>query len=469
MEGSSLWENVHIVHKMPVSFLGLALNRAGGRGSAVHLQSRNYLRSGVRRPGYFTTIQSVADRIKNLTFHLTASHPSSESNYLPELFAIPYPNLKSLDLSYNAFYSSVEWGNEDIYRPRVDVEGGAIMLRLIGLIPTGQLSHLTLRHMRGWPPTRFGNLTDLTLFGYADGNALAEAVPANPALQKLKLESIKRAHRYSYDPERLVVLDGQTLELARCTPSVLSMFALSSTCSLIITKTAKPRLLSNKREFPKLWLPEDISAIRCLHGLEEVHFSITKIPGKKGWIATEQKTVGYSTSKSTLGTGPESSVTFTLTYYSDGRAQVPFESHYLLPHPTPWVNVIRASFDGFHDQFRIRGDILTILLNLQSLTLRRCDSGYLVRLVTPIRLRGLESLQFEDELSGADFGDILSEVFEFRHLSTGLRLKELKIVTPDGLSSKITTEQMGRLKKCVGCIEITKAPGYRSVLMAGIS
>jgi len=344
------------------------------------------------------------------------------------------------------------------------------MLQLITLIPADQLKYLTLRHIKGWPPKRFGNLTSLTLFGYADGAALVEAVSANPALRNLKLESIRYKDRYSYDRKRLVSLDGQTLELVRCEPGVLSMFTLSSTCSLIITRTMDQYAVAYEGEIPEFgWLPEDISAIRCLHGLEEVHFSITKIPGKKGWIATEQKTIGYSTSKSTLGTGPEPSVTFTLTYYSDGRAQVPFEPHYLLPHPTPWANVIRASFDGFHDQFRIRDDILTILLNLQSLTLRRCDSGYLVRLITPTRPRGLESLQFEDELSGADFGDTLSKVFESRHLSTGLQLKELKIVTPNGLVSKITTEQMGRLKKCVGCIEIKKAPGYRSVLMAGIS
>ena len=344
------------------------------------------------------------------------------------------------------------------------------MLRIITLIPTDQLKHLTLRHIKGWPPTRFGNLTDLTLFGYADGTALAEVIPVNPALQKLTLESIKHKERYSYDPNHLVNLDGQTLELVRCEPGTLSMFALSSTCSLIISRTMDQHTIAHKGEAPEFqWLPEDISGILCLHELEEVHFSVTKVPGRWGWIAAEQKTVGYSTSNSTSGSGPGPSVTFTLTYHSSAwtpDCEVPFEPKYLLPHPTPWGKVTRASFDGFHDQFRIRGNpVLKTLPNLHSLTLRRCDSGCLIRFITPDELRGLESMRFEDELSGADFGYTLSEVFEHRRKSAGLQLKELRIVTSCDPSSTFTAEQMGKLKECICRINVTEAPSYRPAVM----
>ena len=340
------------------------------------------------------------------------------------------------------------------------------MLQLITLIPTDKLKHLTLRHMKGWPPTRFGNLTSLTLFGYADGATLAEAVPANPALRNIKLESVRYKNRYSYDPKRLVSLDGQTLELVHCEPGVLSMFTLSSTCSLIITRAIDQCPLAYEKEVPGAWLfPEDISAIRCLHGLEEVRFSVTKIPRRNGWIAAAQKTVGYSTSKSNFGTGSEPSVTFTLMYYFDARTRIPSRPRYLLPHLIPWTKVTCASFDGFHDQFRIRDDsILKILLNLRFLTFHRCDSNPFVRFMTPTKLQGLESLRLEDELSGADLGDTLPKVFEFRDLSANLRLKELKIVTPGDLGSIITVEQMERLRGCVDRIETAKAPGYRSVV-----
>jgi len=320
--------------------------------------------------------------------------------------------------------------------------------------------------MKGWPPTCCGNLTGLTLFGYADGATLAEAVPANPALKNIKLESVRYKDRYSYDPERLVSLDGQALELVHCEPGVLNMFTLSSTCSLIITRAIDQCPLAYEEGFPDTGLlPEDISAIRCLHGLEEIHFSVTKIPRRNGWTAAAQKTVGYSMSKSNFGTGSEPSVIFTLMYYFNARARVPSGPRYLLPHLIPWTKVTRASFDGFHNRFRIRDDsILKILLNLRSLTFRRCESKPLIRLITPTKLRGLESLRFEDELSGADLGDTLPKVFEFRHLSANLRLKELKIVAPGDLSSIITVEQMERLKECVDRIETTKAQGYRSVV-----
>jgi len=470
MEGSSLWENVYTFYKMPVSFLGLILDRAGGRQLEVHFRSCDYLHSVKRREGYFKTIQPIADRIKSFTVHVTASEWGKA--YLCDLFSIPYPNLESLDLSHDAFNppSPRRYRGQRLYQPDTGDAKETVILQLITSTPAGQLKNLTLRHMKGWPPTNFGNLTNLTLFGYADGTALAEAVPANPALQKLKLESIKYKERYSYDLKRLVKLDGQTLELARCEPGALNMFTLSSTCSLVITRTMDKYTIAYEGEVPDLrWLPEDVSAIRCLHELEEVHFSVTKTPRKKGWIAAEQKTVGYSTPNLTSGRGAEPSVTFVQTYYSDARAplyEIPFKPKYLLPHTVPWGQVTRASLSGFHEQFSIRDNVVfKTLSNLRSLTLRCCDSGHLVRFITPDELRGLESLRLEDELSGADFGDVLSKVFELRYVSAGLRLKDLKLVTSGGPGSTITAEQVEELKEWIYCIDVIKAPGYRSVVI----
>ena len=464
MEGSSLWENVHIHYKLPVPFLGLILDRAGGRRLAIHFQSCDYLHSRVRREGYLKAIRSVADRIRNFTVHVTASGGYWEMGHLPGLFAIPYPNLESLDLSYNAFYSSSSWEMDPQYRPDISNVKHGVMLELISLLPSEQLTHLTLRHMGGWPPTSFGNLTSLALFGYADGAALAKAVSANPALRKLKLESIKHKERYSHNPSQLVELDGQTLELERCDPDVLRMFSLSPTCSLIITKSMGHK---NPAEFR--WLPEDISTIRCLHELGEVRFNVTQMPGRVGWVASEQNTICYSTSNLTPGSIPKPSATFTLTYHSDAIIlpfEVQFEPKYLLPHPTPWGQVTRASFDGFHDQFRIRDKaLLETLPNLRSLTFRRCDNGYLVRSITPNELRGLESLCFEDELSGADFGGALSVMLGLRHSFAGLQLKDLEIVTPGDPNPTVTAEQMEKLEELVSRVEATKAPGYRSVVV----
>ena len=429
MEGSSLWEDVHIVYKMPVSFLGLIMDRAGGRQLTVHFQSSDYLHSVIRREGYLRTIQSIADRIKSFTIHITPSgwYRGFGRGYLSELLAIPYPNLESFDLSQGPFYPLSSWGSQDPgYRPDLSEVKDTGILDLFASIPTGQLSHLTLRHTKGWPPARFGNLTNLTLFGYADGIALAGAVPANPALRKLKLESIKHKERYSYDPGRLVALDGQTLELDRCERGVLSMFTLSSTCSLVITKTMDQNTIAYEGDVPELlWLPDDISEVRCLHELEELHFSVTRIPRKGSWVAAEQKTVGYSTSNPTSGSGPAPSVTFALTYHYGTWAplydsEVPFQSKYLLPHPTPWGPVTRASFDGFYGNFKIHDNTtLKTLQNLRSLLLRRCDSGHLVHSITPDEFRGLESLRFEDELSGVDFGGTLSDAFKLRHVPAG--------------------------------------------------
>ena len=267
----------------------------------------------------------------------------------------------------------------------------------------------------------------------------------------------------------LVKLNGQTLELARCEPGVLSMFTLSSTCSLVVTRTMDQYAVAYDGEIPELqWLPEDISAVRCLHELEEVHFSITRISGKRGWIAAEQKTVGYSTLDLTSGSGPKPSATFSLTYHFEARTpsnDVPFEPQYLLPHPTPWAEVTRASFDGFQNQFKVHGNgILKILPNLRSLSLRRCDSGYLLRCIMPTELPGLESLRFEDEFSGADFGYTLIRMFKLWHTYTGLRFKDLKIVTSSDPNSTITAEQMIQLKDWVDRIETVKASGYRSIV-----
>ena len=511
---------------MPVSFLGFVLDRAGGRQLAVHFRSCDYIRSGERRNGHLNAIRPIANRIKSLTVHIMASSYNLERDYLRDLFVVPHKNLESLDLSFNAFYASSSRLNLQ-YKPDIsDTE--TVIPQLITLIPTHQLKHLTLRHMKGWPPPRFGNLTSLTLFGFVDGTALAEAVPANPTLRKLRLESVrhKDGARYSYDPKRLVSLDGQTLELAGCEPGVLSMFTLSSTCSLIITRTMpegyEKALVFRGTCYPLHLLPEDISAIRCLHEVEEIHFSVTEIPGRSGWITVEQRTVGYPKSKAVPGAEPKPSLTFILTYHHYIKRWVPgvpFTSQYLLPHPSPWVGVIRASFDGFHGDFKIwDNDVLETLPNLRSMALRRCDSRHLVYLITPLRLRGMESLRFEDELSGADsgdddepetdsedektdpegeemdpdykdeevdldsedgssegsskdelfgadFGDALATMVELRCQSAGLRLKELKIVTSGDPNSIITVEQMGKLNECVDRVEIAKAPGYRSVAM----
>ncbi|KAF9649339.1 hypothetical protein BDM02DRAFT_3186366 [Thelephora ganbajun] len=462
LEGSSLWENVHILYKMPVSFLGLILDRTEGTQLALHFRSCDYLHSRIRRDGYLRAIEPIADRIKGFTIHITASAWHLERGHLPNLFLIPYPNLESLDLSYNAFHAaSGHAQSQPLYRPDISDILGAVVLHLITFIPTDQLKHLTLRHTKGWPPTRFGNLTNLTLSGYADGTALAEAIPSNPALQKLKLESIKYEERYSYDPDRLVKLDGQTLELARCNPGVLSMFTLSSTCSLIITRTMGRYAPTYAGEVPELrWLPKDISEFRCLHELEEVHFSVTIVPGRRSWITAEQKTVGYSASNSSSAPGPGPSVTFALTYHYHAMTplcRVPFEPRYLLPHPTPWGKVTRASFDGFNYEFSILDNVVfKALQNLRSLVLRRSSSS-LVLFITPNELRGLESLRFEDEV---ELGDVLSKVLERRRTSAGLRLKDLTVVTSGDPSSVITLEHMGRLEECASRIEVTRAPGY---------
>jgi hypothetical protein len=465
---------------MPVFFLGLIFYRAGERPLAVHFQSCDYLRDGTRRDGYLRTIEVIAHRIKNFTVHIAASSSQwhLEATHLPRLFATPFPNLESLDLSYNAFYaSSPSTRSQYLYRPVVnDESGGAVVPHLIASIPTAwQLKHLTLRHMRGWPPALLRNLTYLTLFGYADGVALAEAVSANPALLKLRLESIKYEERYSYDPDRLVNLDGQTLELARCERGVLSMFTLSSTCSLVITRTMDQRTTTHAwGVWPTIrWLPEDISKIRCLHELEGLHFSVNKVPGRGGWVTAEQKTVGYPIPNPASGSGHDPSVTFVLTYHYDAKTplhEVSLVSRYLLPSPTPWGKVTCASFDGFCDQFKICNNVvLKTLPNLRSLTLRRCASDSLVHFIAPNELQGLESLRFEDGLSEAELGDTLAGVLEIRHIqsaSAGLRLRDLEVVTSGEPSSIITVEQRERLEECVCRVEITRAPGYRHVLMA---
>jgi len=261
-------------------------------------------------------------------------------------------------------------------------------------------------------------------------------------------------------------LDGQTLELSRCEPDVLRMFALSSTCSLVITTTMGRSVLYNKEVLGLRWLPHDISTIQCLHELDEVHLSVTKTPRRRGWISAEQKAVGYSTSKLTSGTRPEPSVTFTIMhhFYVDDDKGYPFEPQYLLPYPVQWVKVTRASLDGFHGRFGFHDNVIfKTLPNLRSITLRRCDSG-LVPLIAPAELRSLESLRFEDDLSGADFGDVLSMALQSRQLSSGQRLKELIIVTSGDLSSTITVEQMGKLKGFGDNVEVTTAPSYISVV-----
>lgn len=369
-----------------------------------------------------------------------ASSYRLERDYLPELFAVPHQNLESLDLSFSAFHASSSRRNRQ-YQPDVsDTE--TVIPQLITLIPTHQLKHLTLRHMKGWPATCFGNLTSLTLFGFVDGTALADAVPANPSLRKLKLESVWWK-RHSYDPKRLIILDGQTLELAGCEPGVLDMFTLSSTCSLTITRTMEvdENALAFRGLHPPLdLLPKGISTIQCLRDVEEVHFSVTKTPRRKGWITVEQRTVGYPKSKSSSGAELQPSLTFILTYHyynEESFSGVPFTSQYLLPHPSPWVEITRASFDGFRGDFRIYDDgILDTLPNLRSVALRRCNSRRLVRLITPPQLRGLESLWFEDELSGTDSGDDDESEMDFEDEEMDPEGKEMvpnvKEINPEG-------------------------------------
>ena len=395
---------------MPVLFLGLVLDRAGERQLAIHFRSCDYIRSGKRRSGHLDAIRPVVNQIKSLTIHIMASSYRLERDHLPDLFVVPHQNLKSLDLSFNAFHASSSRRNRQ-YQPDIGDTKETVIPQLIALIPTHQLKHLTLRHMKGWPATRFGNLTSLTLFGFVDGRALAEAVPANPSLRKLKLESVWWK-RHSYDPKRLVDLDGQTLELASCESGVLDMFALSSTCALIITRTmeVQENALAFRGLYPSLdLLPNDISAVQCLRDVEEVHFSVTKTPGRKGWITVEQRTVGYPKLKSSPGAELKPSLIFVLTYHyhtEESFSGAPFTSQYLLPHPSPWIEITRASFDDFRGDFRICDDgILNTLPSLRSIALRRCNSRCLVRLITPSRLRGLESLWFVDELSGAGSGD----------------------------------------------------------------
>ena len=424
---------------------------------AVSFRSRDRLSDG-----HLMTIEdTAAHRIKSFAIETTNSARQWEIANLSLFFAVPYPNLESLDLYNDAFHNSPS------YEPDIDRED-AFLPRLIALICTDQLKHLTLRHVKGWTPTRFGNLTHLTLFGYADGSALAVVVPANPALRNLRLESIKYRESYSYDPNRFVNLDGQTLELVRCERGVLSMFTLSSTCSLNITQTV-PNSIENERGVLVFGcLPEDISEIRCLHGLEELRLSVTRTPGTRGWITVEQKTVGYSVPTSSTGSGLKPSVTFTLSYHYDSTTPpygLSFRPRYLFPHSMPWDDVTRASFDGFYDRFKVRDEAIPkVLPNLRSLALRRCSSDSLVHFIVPGELGRLESLRLEDGLSDVGLWNALAKVLEVSS-SAGLRLKDLEILASGEPSATITPEQMERLGRCVRRLEVTKAPGYKPVVM----
>ena len=341
-------------------------------------------------------------------------------------------------------------------------------------IPTAQLKHLTLRYIyiiKGWLPTGFGNLTHLTLFGYADFHGLAEAVRGNPALQTLRLESIKYGERYSYHPRWHVNLDGQTLELVRCGLEVLGMFTLSSRCSLLISRTTDQSAVKYEWGVPWYqWLPKEISTIQCLHEIEELRFSVTKMTMGRGWIAAEQKTVGYPALDSTSESELKPLATFILTYHYSATAppqEISFEPLDLLPHPIPWGKVTRASFDSFNDQFKICDDaVFKSLPNLRSLELRRCASETLVQFLTPDELPALERLRFEDESSTVELGAALTNALGIRHIQSKprLRLGSLKIVTSGDPSSIFTTEQTERLKELVHNFEVTRTPGYRPVV-----
>lgn len=484
IEGSGLWENVHILPQMPDLFLDLVLGRVGGRPLAVHFRACDFrtqdipphqqLHRGYLAPLSGPTVILAAHRIKSFTTQVTDPPWQRETCFLLRLFqTAPYPDLESLDISYNAFYTSASRApGPPLYRP--DITNSPTASILMNSIPTVQLKHLTLRHVKGWPPMFFGNLTHLTLFGYADGEALAEAVRENPALRKLRLESIKNKERYSYHPSRLVNLDGQTLELVRCEPGVLHMFTLSPSCSLVIIRTMDQYAITYEGVVPEFqWFPDDISKIRCLHGLEELCFSVTKVTRRKGWTAAEQKTVGYPTSDSTGTTGSELKplVTLILTYHYDTTTplyEFSFEPLYLLPRPISWGKVTRASFDGFSGQFKICDNTVhKALPNLRSLTLRRCASDFLVRFLMPGELLELESLRFEDELSMEELGDTLANVLGVRRMQSGpagLQLGDLKILTAGDPSSVITTEQTEKLREFVYSVEVARAPGYRPVV-----
>ena len=466
VEGSKLWENVHILPKMPNSFLDLILDRAGGRPLAVYLRTCDFPTRATPHRASFEHITTLAShRIMSFTTEITNPPWQRETQYFPRLFpTTPYPYLESLDISYGAFSCG---RSLPPYRPDITGSDGRSTSSLIRSIPTAQLKHLTLRHIKGWPPTRFGNLTHLTLFGYADADALAEAVRENPALQRLRLESIKNKERYSCLPRSLVNLDGQTLELDRCEPGVLNMFTLSPRCSLVVVRTAGQYTLAHREGLLGFqWLPEDISKIGCLHELEELHFSITTTERRGGWVTAEQKTVGYPMLCSSSESGPKPHVTFILIYHYDAETswdRGPFEPQHLLSRPIPLGKVARACFYGFHTQFEIYNrTILTNLTNLRSLKLRRCNPDFLLRFLIP----GLWSLGFEDELSVTWFGGTLAHAPQIRTQSepAGVWLGDLKIVTSGGPSSIINTEWMEKLKGFVNSVEVViRTPSYSRV------
>ena len=178
---------------------------------AIRFRSCNYIHSGKRRSGYLNVIHPIVNQIKNFTVDIMSSSYRLERNHLPEP-PILHQNLKYLDLSFNTFHASSSRRNRQ-YQPDISDTKEIVIPQLITLIHTHELKHLTFRHTKGLPATGFGNLRNLTIFGLVDGRALAEAVPANPSLRKLKLESVWWK-RYSYDPQLLVSLAGQTLELA---------------------------------------------------------------------------------------------------------------------------------------------------------------------------------------------------------------------------------------------------------------
>lgn len=436
---------------------------------AIHLLSCDVPRDSTRCDGYLRVIEDIAaNRIRSLAIHVTPSAGWRwKTIFLPRILAITYPILKSLDLSYDAFYASslhTRGQNKPLYRPDIREDcpypSSVPMHLLIAPIPWDQLNQLTFRHMKGWSPTPLRNLTHLTLFGYADGTALAEVVLANPALQKLRLESIKDQEKYSYDPNRLVSLKDQALELVRCDPDVLSMFSLSPMSSLAITRTMNQGAIQVYEEgIPVFsWLPRDVSEIRCLELLEELQLSIIKVPGRRGWIAAEQKTVGYSASIFTSGSKVRPSVIFTLTYHYDTSMlsyKVPFEPAYLLPQPILWDRVTHASLDGFDDKFNIRDNtILGRLQNLRSLTLRHCASDSLVRFITPGELQVLEILRLDDKSFGAEAASTLFEALRTRRTQSKSPVLQLKVFMSGHPNSVITMEQIEKLKECIDHVEV---------------